>query len=229
MTKRTQAKVGKQRQEIRRQRSLMREGAAPSQRCLIRDEDRDEENELRMDMLNAESHFNFVKMHLLSHFCDHILQFGNIPMYSPEMGELAHKTQIKKGWPQSNKNNTACPMVHSYSCQHAIRMRRFNLESLQDRAEGLSTDVLKHLDRTTSTLSQTVIRQRILKGGREDVSNVDDFRRISGVLLNIIYRELIRYSRHNIPIDHCLPEDHAILRSLPVELLTQLEIPVLAF
>jgi len=231
VTKRTQAKVDKQRKEILRQRSLMREGATPSQRRRIRDDDRDEENELRMDMINAESHFNFIKMHLLSHFCDHIRQFGNIPMYSTEIGELAHKTQIKEGLRQSNKNDAARQIVHSYGRQHAIRMRLLNLESLQDCGEGLSADVLKHLDRTTSTVSQPVIRRRILKGRRDDLSNVDDFSRISGVSLDIIYLELIRlgYSRHNLPIDHPLPEDHAILRSLPVELLTQLEIPVLAF
>ena len=127
VTKRTQAKVDKQGKEIRRQRSLMREGAAPSQRRRIRDDDRDEENKLRMDMINAESHFNFVKMHLLSHFCDHIRQFGNIPMYSTEIGELAHKTQIKDGWRQSNKNDAARQIVHSYGRQHAIRMRLLNL------------------------------------------------------------------------------------------------------
>jgi len=229
VTKRTQAKLDTQRKEIQRQRSLMREGAAPSQWRQIRDNDRDEENELRMEMINTESHFNFVKMHLLSHFCDHIPQFGNIPMYSTEIGELAHKTQIKEEWRQSNKNDAARQIVHSYGRQHAIRMRLLNLESLQDRGEGLSADVLKHLDRTTRTVSQPVIRRRILKGRRDDVSNVDDFSRISGVSLDIIYRELIRYSRHNLPIDHRLPEDHAILQSLPVELLRQLEIPILAF
>jgi len=207
----------------------MREGAAPSQRRQIRDDARDEENELRMHMINAESHFNFVKMHLLSHFCDHIRQFGNIPMYSTEIGELAHKTQIKEGWRQSNKNDADRQSVHSCGRQHAIWMRLLNLESLQDRGEGLSADVLKHLDRTTSTVSRPVIRQRILKGRRHEVSILDDFSKRSGVSLEIIYHELIRYGRHYLPIDHRLSEDHAILRSLPVELLTQLEIPVLAF
>jgi len=61
------------------------------------------------------------------------------------------------------------------------------------------------------------------------VSNGVDFGRISVVSLEIIYRELIRYSRHNLPAAHRLPEDHAMIRSPPVELLTQLEIPVLAF
>jgi len=89
--------------------------------------------------------------------------------------------------------------------------------------------VLQHLDRTTSAVSQPVIWRRILKRRREDVSNVVDFTRISGVSLEIIYPELIRYSRHNLPAAHRLPENHAMLRSLRVELLTQLEIPVLAF
>ena len=72
VTKRTQAKVDKQRKEIRRQRALMCERLATSQWRRIHDDDRDEDDELRMDMIHGESHFNFIKMHLLSHFCDHI-------------------------------------------------------------------------------------------------------------------------------------------------------------
>ena len=182
-----------------------------------------------MDMINSESHFNFIKIHLLSHFCDHIRQFGNIPMYCTQMGELAHKTQIKEGWRQLNKNDPARQIVHSYGCQHAIRMRLLNLQSLKKRSTDLSPNVLNHFNRTTSTVSPPVICRRILKGRRGDVSNIVDFSRISGVSLEIIYRELIRYSRHNLPMDHGLPEDHAMLPPLPVELLTQLQVPVLAF
>jgi len=192
VTKRTQAKVDKQQKEIRRQRALIRERVAPSQRRRMRDHDRDEEDELRMDMIHGESHFIFIKMHLLSHFCDHIHQFGNIPMYSTEIGELAHKTQIKEGWRQSNKNDAAGQMVHSYGRQHAIRMRLLNLQSQKNCGADLSPNVLKHLDRTTSTVSPPVICTRILKGRRGDVSNIVNFSRISGLSLEIIYRELIR-------------------------------------
>ena len=52
---------------------------------------------------------------------------------------------------------------------------------------------------------------------------------MSGVSLESICRELIRYSRHNLPTERQLHEDHAILQSLPVELLTQPEILVVAF
>jgi len=182
-----------------------------------------------MDMIHGESHFNFIKMHLLSQFCDHIRQFGNIPMYSTEIGELGHKTQIKEGWHQSNKNNAARQILHSYGRQHAIRMRLLNLQSLKHRGAVFCPDWLKHLYRTTSTVSPPVICRRILKGCRGDLSNIVDFSRISGVSLEIIYRELIRYSSHNLPIEHGLPEYHATLQSLPLELLTQLEVRVLTF
>jgi len=96
VTKRTEAKVNMQGKEIRRQRTLMREVVATSQRRQMRDDDRDEEHELCMDMIHGESYFNFIKMHLLSHFCDHIRQFGNIAMDSTEIGELAHQTKSRK-------------------------------------------------------------------------------------------------------------------------------------
>ena len=169
--------------------------------------------------------------HLLSHFCNHICEFGNIPMYSTEIAELAHKTQIKDACRQLNKNNVACHIVHSFGRQHAIRMRLSNLESPKCRDADLSGDVFHHSDRTASTLTAAapVVRSRVLNGGREDVSNMVDFSRILGVLLEMIYRQLIQYSRHNLRLADCLPEDHAMLRSRMVEPLTQLEILVLAF
>ena len=53
--------------------------------------------------------------------------------------------------------------------------------------------------------------------------------KVSGVSLKSICGELIRFSRQSLPSERRLPEDHAILRTLPVQQLTQLEILVLAF
>jgi len=152
-------------------------------------------------------------------------------MYSTEIREVAYKTQIKDKWCQSNTNDMGRQIVHSDRRQHAIGMRLLNLESLKCRDGNLSGDVLHQLARMASTLTAAApaVRRRVLKGCREDVSNVNDFGWILGVSLEIIYHQLIRYSRHNLPTALRLHEDHAILRSLPVELLTQLEIPVLVF
>jgi len=177
VTKRTQDKVDKQPKEIQRQRALVIERVAPSLRRRMRDDNRHEENDLCLDLVPGESHFNFIKMHLLSHFCDHIRQFGNIPMYSTEIGQLAYKMQIKDGWRHSNKNDAARQIVHSYGPQHAIRMPLLNLESLKCRDANLSGDVLHHLDTTSSTVTAPapLVRRRVLKGRWDDVSNVVGF------------------------------------------------------
>jgi len=108
-------------------------------------------------------------------------------------------------------------------------MGLLNLDSLRSHGADLSADVLQHLESTTSAVTAPVVRRRILKGCRDDVSKVLDFNKMSGVSHESICRELIRYSRHNLPTERQLPEDHAILQSLSVELLTQLEIPLVAF
>ena len=56
-----------------------------------------------------------------------------------------------------------------------------------------------------------------------------DFCKVLGVSPETMCRELIQYSQHNLLADCHLPEDLATLGLLPVELLTLLEIPILAF
>ena len=59
--------------------------------------------------------------------------------------------------------------------------------------------------------------------------DVLDFCRVLRISLESVYHELIRYSQYSLPNERCLPKDPVILRSLPVELLTQLEVPDPAF
>jgi len=91
ISKWTQEKADELRKKVRRQRVQIRERVHPSQRRRICNNDRAEENDQCMELIHSESNFNFVKMHLISHFRDHIYMFGNIPLYSTEYGELAHK------------------------------------------------------------------------------------------------------------------------------------------
>ena len=61
----------------------------------------------RKDLIQCENHFNFIKMHYPSHFPSHLGSMGSILMYSTEMGELAHKEQIKEAYRRSNKNDAS--------------------------------------------------------------------------------------------------------------------------
>jgi len=200
----------------------------PSQRRRIHDDDREQENDQRMELIHSESNFNFVKMHLISHFHDHIYMFGNIPMYSTDNGELAHKEQIKDEWRRSNKIHAARQILSSYCRQHAIRMRILNLEFLQRAGADLPTELVEHLEKTRPAPTPPA-HWRILKGRRDNIYDVVDFGRACDISPEMICRELIRYSRLSLPPERRLLENPAILRAVPVELMTQLEIPVLAF
>jgi len=59
----------------------MRERVPPSPGCPICDDDCEEENDQRMELIHSESNFYYVKMYLISDFPDHIYNFGYIPMY----------------------------------------------------------------------------------------------------------------------------------------------------
>jgi len=189
-TKCIRAKIDEQRRKLRHDRPKTRERIAPSKQRQMRNAEREEETERPMDLIFGESHFNFIKMHLLSHLCDHIHQFGNILMYSTVFGELAHKTQIKAGWRQSNKNDVSLQIVQSYSRQHGIRRRLLNLKSLRRCGADLSPDAVEQLDRT-STTTVPGIRRRMVKGRRDNVSNMAEFSRVLGVSIQVLCRGLI--------------------------------------
>jgi len=199
VTKRIHAKVDEQRRELRHDRPKTQQCIAQSKRSQMRDAEREEQTERGMNLIFCESHFKFIMMNLLRHFCDHIQQFGNIRIDSCEFGKLAHKSQIKAAWRQSNKNDASRQIVQSYSRQHGIRMRLLNLDCLRRCGADLSHDVVEQLD-TTWTTTAPDIHSRMLKGSPDDVSNMADFSRVLGVSFQIICGGLIRFSRHNVPV-----------------------------
>jgi len=69
-------------------------------------------------------------------------------------------------------------------------MRLLNLESLWLHGADVSADVLQHLQSTTSAVTAVVVSRRILKVRRENISNVLDISKFSGVSLECIYHEL---------------------------------------
>ena len=164
VAKRRLAKVDQQWREIQHRKTQMRQPVAPYKWRRIPDNDGEEVHRRRMHLIDRESHFNFIKIHLLSHFSDHIRQFGNIPMYATEFGEPAHKEPIEEGWRRSNQNEARCQIVEGSSRQHAIRMMLCNIESLRCRGADLSADVLQHLESTTSPPTALVVCRRILEG-----------------------------------------------------------------
>ena len=71
-------------------------------------------------LIQRENHFNFIKMHYLNHFVQPVRHFGSVPMYSTDIGEPAHKEQIKQDYRRSNKNHAARQILAQYSRPHAM-------------------------------------------------------------------------------------------------------------
>ncbi|KAF8445152.1 hypothetical protein BDZ91DRAFT_642868, partial [Kalaharituber pfeilii] len=59
-------------------------------------------DQLVKEILEEKSHFNFPKIHLISHFSDQISNYGSLSQYSTEICESMHK-ELKDAYHRSNK------------------------------------------------------------------------------------------------------------------------------
>ena len=76
--------------------------------------------------------FNFIKMHLPTHYEDHVRRFGSIPAFSTEAGESAHRRQVKDGYRASNHQpDTFYKQIISYYTRvSAMGIRQLNVKQL---------------------------------------------------------------------------------------------------
>jgi len=79
--------------------------SAPAKRRHVDDDKIQIESEIAQYLVD-ESDLNFVKMHLLTHFCDHILQLGNLVNVSFELPEKA-MMYLEQAYSQLNRQESA--------------------------------------------------------------------------------------------------------------------------
>ena len=85
--------------------------------------------DLELEILSAKAHFDFIKIHLMSHFAETIAEFGALDQYSTEIGETLHKG-VKEAYRASNKHNHIDQVLRFTTRVYAIRMRELNLIQL---------------------------------------------------------------------------------------------------
>jgi len=142
-------------------------------------------------------------------------------MYSTEIGELAHKDQIKEGYRRSNKNEAARQILSHYGCQHALGMR---LQTLDVLVKAENVVAIEGTGRETAAAPR-----RILKGRMKKVSTLTELCRTCNIDYGDIMEEMLRFTKQTVADDHPLSSDPTQLRLLPVEQFTHLEIPVADF
>ena len=81
--------------------------------------------------------FNFLKIHLISHWVEQIRQHGASQQYRAERHEQTHKTNLKDGWNASNHNLNYLPQVITFQRRIlCLEIRELNFQALAKRREN---------------------------------------------------------------------------------------------
>ena len=90
------------------------------------------EQSLRLQGEELARHFNFVKMHLPTHYEEHVRCFGSITAFSTEVGESAHCRQVKDGYQASNHQPSTFyrQIISYYTRVLAMGIRQLNVKQL---------------------------------------------------------------------------------------------------
>ena len=190
------------------------------------DQERVERSDRRADLIRRENHFNFIKMHYLTHFASHVRRFGSISMYSTEIGELAHKDQIKDGYRRSNKNDAARQILSQYGRQHALGVRLQTIEALS-KVKGVIVAEDSGIEMPAFSSHSTP--RRVLKGRMKNTSTLTELCTTINIYYSDMMPEILRFTRQSAVDDRRLPADPTELGLLPLEGFAQVEIPVADF
>jgi len=82
------------------------------------------ESEIAQHLVD-ESDFNFVEIHLLNHFSDHIRELGNILDVSSELTEKA-MMDLKQAYQQSNRHEAAFQILRTKARKEVFQYRELN-------------------------------------------------------------------------------------------------------
>jgi hypothetical protein len=103
-----------------------------------------EKAELEHALLSEGAHFNFPKMHLISHFPDQISKFGSLPQFSTEICEASHKP-LKTAYRRSNHKNALPQIIDTYTRTHNFGMREQNIIQWSEELDTIPGDILRVL------------------------------------------------------------------------------------
>jgi hypothetical protein len=96
--------------------------------------------------IRERSHFNFIKLHVLSHYREHVKHFGSISQYSTDISELAQVRQIKEAYAASNKVDAATQILDYRGRWLALEIRMQNLKDIVGGPESTDDILWSHRD-----------------------------------------------------------------------------------
>ena len=85
-----------------------------------------DQEELEYELLTEGSHYNFLKMHLLSCFMEQISKYGSLPQFCSYISKASH-TLLKDTYRRSNHVDVKPQIVNTYPRVHTFGMGETNL------------------------------------------------------------------------------------------------------
>jgi len=172
----------------------------------------------RANLIRQENHFNFIKMHYLSHDSSHVRRFGSIPMYTTEIGQLAHKEQSKEGYCRSNKNDAAHQILSHYGSQHALGIW---LQTLETRLKAESVITIDNSGGEVAAARRSIPRP-VLKDQMRNIGTLTEVCRTCGINYSDIMEEMLHFIKRTVADNLLQPTDPTDLGLLPEEQFTHL-------
>jgi len=74
------------------------------------------------EILREGAHYNFPKIHLISHYAEQIVKFGVLGQFSTDIAEEMHK-RFKDAYHRSNNVNATCQIITTYTRDHTFAMK----------------------------------------------------------------------------------------------------------
>jgi len=83
--------------------------------------------ELVDEILREGAHYNFPKIHLISHNGKQIPKFGGLGQFSTEISKSMHKA-FKDAYGRSNKVDSMSQLVTTYTTDHTFAMKDLTIK-----------------------------------------------------------------------------------------------------
>jgi len=105
-----------------------------SAKLKMRQENRLERQEVLGEVLREGAHYNFTKIHLISHYAEQIPKFGALGQYSTDISESMHKG-FKDAYRRSNKVNATSQIITTYTRDHTFTMKDLTISACRSIRE----------------------------------------------------------------------------------------------
>jgi len=181
------------------------------------------------------AHYNFPKIHLISHFAGQITRYGSLPQYSTEICEASHKP-LKDAYHRSNHINAMPQIIRTYTQAHSFAMRERNIQQWLTELDHISKDIRDVIDPTRPSLhlpqdvSANLTRSKLQ--GRICNKTIYNIQTLQAIYeLPDLQTLTGSYLRHNHPLisSEQLDSDVARLMDAPLGAFNTLQVAVLTY